>query len=79
MTILLYYRLLSAASSTFAAFVIGAAGSILGTVVAWLILGSRLGPDGWKVCLQTYSVLFIQSFIDVLQHDVTAASSSADA
>lgn len=42
-------QLLSAASSTFAAFVIGAAGSILGTVVAWLILGSRLGPDGWKV------------------------------
>ena len=43
------YRLVSAASSTFGAFIIGAVGSIAGTVVAWLLLGPRLGPDGWKV------------------------------
>ena len=42
-------RLLSAASSTFGAFVIGAVGSVVGTIVAWLVLGSRLGPDGYKV------------------------------
>lgn len=43
------HRLLSAASSTFGAFVIGAVGSIVGTIVAWLVLGPRLGPDGYKV------------------------------
>lgn len=42
-------QLLSAASSTFGAFVIGAVGSVVGTIVAWLVLGSRLGPDGYKV------------------------------
>ncbi|KAL3135658.1 hypothetical protein ABBQ38_006137 [Trebouxia sp. C0009 RCD-2024] len=42
-------QLLNAASSTFGAFIIGAAGSVAGTVVAWQILGPRLGPDGWKV------------------------------
>ncbi|DBB01832.1 TPA: hypothetical protein ACH3X1_000442 [Trebouxia sp. C0004] len=42
-------QLLSAASSTFGAFVIGAVGSVLGTIVAWLVLGTRLGPDGYKV------------------------------
>ena len=42
-------RLLSAASSTFGAFVIGAVGSVVGTIVAWLVLGPRLGPDGYKV------------------------------
>lgn len=42
-------RLLSAASSTLGAFVIGAIGSVAGTIVAWLLIGQRLGPDGWKV------------------------------
>ncbi len=45
-------RLLSAASSTFGAFVIGAVGSVVGTIVAWLVLGTRLGPDGYKVSSQ---------------------------
>ena len=45
-------RLFSAASSTFGAFVIGAVGSVVGTVVAWLLLGSRLGTDGWKVSVE---------------------------
>ncbi len=40
---------MSAASSTFGAFVIGAVGSVVGTIVAWLVLGTRLGPDGYKV------------------------------
>ena len=53
-------RLFSAASSTFGAFVIGAVGSVIGTVVAWLLLGSRLGTDGWKVSLE-------QSFLCQLQ------------
>ena len=42
-------RLLSSASTTFGAFVIGAVGSVAGTVIAWLLIGHRLGPDGWKV------------------------------
>lgn len=42
-------QLLSAASSTFGAFVIGAVGSVAGTIIAWLVLGTRLGPDGYKV------------------------------
>lgn len=42
-------RLVSAASSTLGAFVIGAIGSVAGTIVAWLLIGQRLGPDGWKV------------------------------
>ncbi|KAL0039492.1 hypothetical protein WJX79_010440 [Trebouxia sp. C0005] len=42
-------QLLSAASSTFGAFVIGAVGSVVGTIVAWLVVGTRLGPDGYKV------------------------------
>ena len=42
-------RLVSAASSTLGAFAIGAIGSVAGTIVAWLLIGQRLGPDGWKV------------------------------
>ena len=46
------HRLAGSAGSTLVAFVIGAIGTVAGTLVAWLALGARLGPDGWKVgCL----------------------------
>lgn len=42
-------QLAGSAGSTLVAFVIGAIGTVAGTLVAWLALGARLGPDGWKV------------------------------
>lgn len=49
------YRLAGSAGSTLVAFVIGAIGTVAGTLVAWLALGARLGPDGWKVgCLRPF-------------------------
>ena len=57
-----FHRLLSAASSTFAAFVIGALGSVAGTLVAWLLLGTKLGPDGWKVSTHLFAALEVSIF-----------------
>lgn len=42
-------RLKDSAGPTLAAFVIGALGTTVGTVVAWVALGSTLGPEGWKL------------------------------
>ncbi len=42
-------RLWGTAAPTLAAFLIGAAGTVLGTAVAFSLLGSRLGPEGYKV------------------------------
>lgn len=45
----LHCRLLSSAGATLVAFFIGAVGTLLGTAVAYWLVGPRLGPDGWKV------------------------------
>jgi hypothetical protein len=42
-------RLLSSAGATLAAFVVGAFGTVLGTIVAYSLIGPQLGPEGWKV------------------------------
>lgn len=42
-------RLKDSAGPTLAAFVIGGLGTISGTCVAWATVGSRLGPEGWKL------------------------------
>ncbi|XP_024544989.1 uncharacterized protein LOC112351388 isoform X2 [Selaginella moellendorffii] len=42
-------RAFTDAGSTLKAFWIGAAGTILGTLVAFWIVGRHLGPDGWKI------------------------------
>lgn len=42
-------RLLSSAGPTLVAFVIGAIGTVVGTTVAFWLVGPRLGPDGYKV------------------------------
>eukprot|EP00898_Chlorokybus_atmophyticus_P000438 jgi/Chlat1/1395/Chrsp12S01969 len=39
----------AAAGSTLFAFIIGAIGTILGTVVSFAIIGPHLGAEGWKV------------------------------
>ena len=31
------------------AFLLGAAGTVAGTFVAWWLVGPLMGPDGWKV------------------------------
>lgn len=31
------------------AFIVGALGTVLGTIVAFKLVGPQLGPDGWKV------------------------------
>lgn len=36
------------------AFGIGAVGTLIGTVVAWLLVGSKLGPQGYKVSLKNF-------------------------
>ncbi len=42
-------QLLGSAGPTLAAFVVGAVGTLAGTLVAFWLVGPRLGPDGWKV------------------------------
>lgn len=42
-------RLLSSAGATLAAFAVGALGTVLGTIVAYSLIGPQLGPEGWKV------------------------------
>ena len=42
-------RLLSSAGTTLAAFAVGALGTVLGTIVAYSLIGPQLGPEGWKV------------------------------
>ena len=42
-------QLLGSAGPTLAAFLVGAVGSLFGTVLAYAALNSRLGPEGWKV------------------------------
>ncbi|EFN58797.1 hypothetical protein CHLNCDRAFT_140584 [Chlorella variabilis] len=42
-------QLLSSAGPTLVAFVIGAIGTVVGTTVAFWLVGPRLGPDGYKV------------------------------
>lgn len=39
----------SDAGTTFKAFVIGALGTVLGTVIAFALVGRWMGPDGWKM------------------------------
>lgn len=42
-------QLLGSAGPTLAAFVVGAVGTLVGTLVAFWLVGPRLGPEGWKV------------------------------
>ena len=42
-------RLGDVAGASLGAFAIGALGTIAGTFVAWLLIGSQMGPDGYKV------------------------------
>ena len=42
-------RLLSSAGATLAAFCVGAVGTVVGTAVAFWLVGPKLGPDGFKV------------------------------
>lgn len=44
-------RLLGGATDGLLAFGIACVGTLVGTVMAWLLLGARLGADGWKVCI----------------------------
>lgn len=42
-------QLANTAGPSLLAFAVGAAGSVLGTVMSFSLLGSRLGPEGWKL------------------------------
>lgn len=42
-------QLLGSAGPTLAAFVVGAVGTLAGTLAAFWLVGPRLGPEGWKV------------------------------
>ncbi|PSC71603.1 hypothetical protein C2E20_5130 [Micractinium conductrix] len=42
-------QLVGSAGPTMVAFFVGAVGTLLGTVVAYALVGRQLGPDGWKV------------------------------
>lgn len=44
-------RLFRDAADILLGFGIACIGTLIGTVFTWLLLGARLGPDGWKVCL----------------------------
>jgi hypothetical protein len=39
----------SDAGTTFKAFVLGAVGTIIGTIIAFACVGRWMGPDGWKI------------------------------
>ena len=43
-------RLKEVAGPSLSAFVIGALGTVVGTLVAWALVGSHMGPEGSKVC-----------------------------
>jgi len=42
-------ELVTTGAPALAAFAAGALGTVLGTLVAWALVGSRMGPEGWKV------------------------------
>ncbi|GAQ78476.1 hypothetical protein KFL_000130580 [Klebsormidium nitens] len=42
-------KVFSDAGTTFKAFVIGALGTVLGTIIAFACVGRWMGPDGWKM------------------------------
>lgn len=43
------FNLPSDAGTTFKAFVLGAVGTIIGTIIAFACVGRWMGPDGWKI------------------------------
>lgn len=42
-------RLLSSARTTTVAFCLASVATLIGTAVAWALLGPKLGPEGWKL------------------------------
>ncbi|CAD7698211.1 unnamed protein product [Ostreobium quekettii] len=42
-------RLASTGGATLLAFILGAAGTVIGTLLAWQCVGPKLGSEGWKV------------------------------
>lgn len=42
-------QLFSSAGATLVAFVVGALGTLAGTVAAFYLVGPCLGPEGWKI------------------------------
>ncbi len=42
-------RLLSTARATTVAFCLASAATLVGAVLAWSLVGDRLGPEGWKL------------------------------
>jgi len=41
--------LLSSGTAVLVAYAVGVAGTVVGTLVAWMLVGAQLGTEGWKV------------------------------
>ena len=62
-------RLLYTAGTTTAAFLLATCGTILGTLAAFSLFGTKLGSEGWKVYASIISLYCFFNAIAELSHD----------